>query len=135
MLILVHLLSVLVTAASLSTGVNDDITIFADNDDSDEDQRRFLGATHYAVEVPAAVRQIESSYHGDAVNVGNGRPVPKSTVDTIVADGSGELKRRRRSKQNLCEHLCTCDLDAKFVTVNCSFLMDKVSQTQLTLPS
>lgn len=70
------------------------------------------------------------NYHGDSVSLDtlDGSTIRKqldpshSTVET--GDGN-QTRRRRKSRQNLCEHLCSCDLDAKFVTVNCSFLLDK----------
>lgn len=72
------------------------------------------------------------NYHGDSVSLdtldgsNSRKQLDPSYLSTL--DGSGDVnqtRRRRKSRQNLCEHLCSCDLDAKFVTVNCSFLLDK----------
>lgn len=111
-------------AACLSIGINDDDTRLLDDESGLLDDETH-GLRHYALETPAAVKQIVPNYHGDTVSV-TGQNDDRVRSGGSLIDGSAELKRARRSKQNLCEHLCTCDLEAKFVTVNCSFLMDKV---------
>lgn len=119
LIILNNLLLLFVLTAGLSIGIDDEVQL--DDGDVTTDDLRL-----YALETPAAVKLIEPNYHGDTVNV-DGRTVIAQPETSVAENSSGELKRARRSKQNLCEHLCTCDLEAKFVTVNCSFLMDKVS--------
>lgn len=96
--------------------------------------------------------ELKHNYHGDSVSLdtldgtsgdsNNNRKegkLPSQTSQAVVtSDWSGEqTRRRRRSRQNLCEHLCSCDLDAKFVTVNCSFLLDKeyVLGEQYSIPN
>lgn len=79
------------------------------------------------------------NYDGDTISIDGESEVNVSTKRRAKAaivnrassglnDSTG-LTRIRRSKQDLCQHLCTCDTEGteKFVTVSCSFLMDKVS--------
>lgn len=72
-------------------------------------------------------------YDGDTATIGNEKAnrQPKAAIvnnPSIELNNSSGLTRIRRSKQDLCQHLCTCDTEGteKFVTVSCSFLMDKV---------
>lgn len=77
-------------------------------------------------------------YDGDTISIGKDGEVnvrePKRRAKAAIVNKSGTndnntgLTRIRRSKQDLCQHLCTCDTEGteKFVTVSCSFLMDKV---------
>lgn len=122
-------LLIITSTAGLSIGINDDVHIHDDVVVGVIDDQMAAEQHHASVdEVPAAVKQIIPNYHGDTVSVDGSRPDIQQ-AEKIDSDlmSSGELKRARRSKQNLCEHLCTCNLDSKFVTVNCSFLMDKVN--------
>uniref|UniRef100_A0A336K525 CSON001504 protein n=1 Tax=Culicoides sonorensis TaxID=179676 RepID=A0A336K525_CULSO len=77
-------------------------------------------------------------YDGDAVNIDGesevnvnsnrqGKAAIVNKGSSLGLNDSTGLTRIRRSKQDLCQHLCTCDTEGteKFLTVSCSFLMDK----------
>lgn len=68
-------------------------------------------------------------YDGDSISFDSSSSEVNAKYNISVGEGSEELRRKRRSKQDLCQHLCTCDTERteKFVTVSCSFLMDKVT--------
>lgn len=82
------------------------------------------------------VTETGFNYDGDTISIGsdireNNRRAKAAIVNRAPAgvnENSTGLTRIRRSKQDLCQHLCTCDTEGteKFVTVSCSFLMDKV---------
>lgn len=80
------------------------------------------------------VGEEKHNYHGDSISLDtldgsssiSGSSSRKQIDPLQLSTNDGDQpRRRRRSRQNLCEHLCSCDLDTKFVTVNCSFLLDK----------
>ncbi|XP_063705062.1 uncharacterized protein LOC134834357 [Culicoides brevitarsis] len=69
-----------------------------------------------------------TTFDGDAIEVNvDARRQAKAAIVNQSAVPEDRTARIRRSKQDLCQHLCTCDTEGteKFVTVSCSFLMDK----------